>query len=384
MWIQQDEVWQILDVGSIWMKEFASALSSLVPTISWAPDMTRTGMLRNYERPEQIANPPLTIERFPLQRGYARRPLTWLTPFESKVLARLSSRCKDPANSPLICTTPYYAPVAEKWRGPVVYYATDLTFAYDGLNPTQVSRLDQRMCKAAQAVCPNSRRIAEYFVEKAACDRNKIKVVPNATRESNIAPEPLLKPGAPPQDIRNLPRPIAGVIGNLSANMDWKLLAEAILLSPEITWVFVGPTSMLIQDRAQAEARSWVMKNANFVGSKSYYELQNYARAFDVAILPYKKKEPTYSGSSTRFYEHLSACRPMIATRGFAELLEKPPLVTLVDTAVEMRTALVELQRKNFSDGLESDRWKASKSGTWEERAKTILATIGQQSRMAK
>jgi hypothetical protein len=133
---------------------------------------------------------------------------------------------------------------------------------------------------------------------------------------------------------------------------------------------------MPIQDSDQATARAWVEKNATFVGPKLYGELQSYARAFDVAVLPYMKKEPTYSGSSTRFYEHLAACRPMIATRGFAELLEKQPLVTLVDTAAELQTALARLEQQNFSDGLETDRWMASKAGTWEERARTLIGTV--------
>lgn len=116
---------------------------------------------------------------------------------------------------------------------------------------------------------------------------------------------------------------------------------------------------------------------ARFVGSKPYGELQRYARCFDVAVLPYRKKEPTYSGSSTRFYEHLTACRPMVATRGFAELMEKVPLVTLVNTGAEMALALKELGAKGFRDGLETARWEASRSGTWEERARTLRRALG-------
>src|ERR1035438_206201 len=71
-----------------------------------------------------------------------------------------------------------------------------------------------------------------------------------------------------------------------------------------------------------------------FTGGKRYGDLQAYARSLDVAFLPYqRRKEPTYSGSSTRFYEHLAACRPMISTRGFEELLHKEPLLRLVDRA---------------------------------------------------
>ena len=111
-------------------------------------------------------------------------------------------------------------------------------------------------------------------------------------------------------------------------------------------------------------------------GGKPYGELQSYARCLDVAVLPYRKKEPTYSGSSTRFYEHLAACRPMVATHGFAELLEKPPLLELANTSAEMAEALARLHALHYQDGYEVLRWQASKQGTWEERVKTLASTI--------
>jgi glycosyltransferase involved in cell wall biosynthesis len=366
-------VWQLLDVGSIWMKEFASSMSAMTPTIAWEASISKFGMLRKQEDSESIANPPLKIIRFPLQAGYARRPLRWIFPYQKALLSRLLARCSDPGATPLICSTPFYAPVAECWPGPVAYYSTDLTCAYDGLDPTQVNRLDRRLCRVAAAVFPNSIRIADYFVKFAGCDPGKIRVVPNATRRANIASYPLLHSDALPPAISHVPRPIAGVIGNLAGNMDWLLIAETIRLTPKIHWVFVGPSTMPVQDARQSAAREWVKKNATFAGSKPYGELQKFARALDVAVLPYRKKEPTYSGSSTRFYEHLASCRPMIATRGFAELLEKPPLVTLVDTAAELCDALEQLRRRDFQDGLEVARWEASQSCTWEDRAETIL-----------
>ena len=112
------------------------------------------------------------------------------------------------------------------------------------------------------------------------------------------------------------------------------------------------------------------------MGRKPYGELQDYARALDVAVLPYRKKEPTFSGSSTRFYEHLAAGRPMVATRGFAELLEKEPLLTLVDTGAEIGDALEVLALRNFQDGQAEARWIASRTGTWEERARTMREAL--------
>ena len=365
-----------MDVGSIWMKEFAYALNKIVPTRCWEPKFSALGALQTDVAIEHIEDPQLEILRFPLQRGYARDTISLLLPYERRLFSLMQRYDSVSIDSPLICTTPYYAPLAEKWPGPVIYYATDLTVAYAGVNPKQVQALDKRLCLRADAVCPNSRRIADYFSRDAACDHSKITVVPNATREMNIAEQPLLEPTPLPADAAHLKRPIAGVIGNLSGNMDWLFIADSIRLTPEIRWLFVGPTTMAIPDPNQSAARDWVQQNALFVGSKPYAELQAYARSFDVAVLPYMRKEPTFSGSSTRFYEHLAACRPMIATRGFAELLEKLPLLTLTDTAAELRGAMSLLASVNFRDGLETDRWTASKSGTWEERARAILTSI--------
>ena len=369
-------VWQILDVGSIWMKEFASALAKRHRLVAWAPVMSYAGAVQRWQRPEALLDPPLDTLRFPLQRGYARTPFRQLAGFERGLVERLRSQSGDAAAAPLVCSTPFYAPVAELWPGPVVYYVTDLTARYDGIDGRQVVALDRRMCAAAKAVCPNSARIAEYLRTEAGCAPEKITIVPNATRESNVAAAPLLAASALPAALSHLRRPVAGVIGNLASNMDWLLLEAVVRHTPELQWVFVGPATMPMREGEQARARSAVLAGAHCTGPLPYGELQTYARAFDVAVLPYRKKEPTYSGSSTRFYEHLAACRPIVATCGFAELLEKQPLVKLVSDASQMVDALQSLHQNGFHDGFETLRWQASRQGTWEKRAETLASAI--------
>ena len=165
-------------------------------------------------------------------------------------------------------------------------------------------------------------------------------------------------------------------MGDLSGNLDWLLLQDVIGQTPDLDWVFVGPADRPIPDAAHAAARARVRTLATFVGAKPYGQLQSYARCFHAAVLPYLRREPTYSGSSTRFYEHLAACRPMVATRGFAELLEKEPLLKLADTATEMAATLNHLHLTGFSDNLESDRWQASQSATWERRVDSMREAL--------
>jgi hypothetical protein len=368
--------WQILDVGSIWMKEFASALQQLDPVVAWSPQFSKTGMFERWQRREDVENPSLEVTRFPLQRGYARAPLRWMAPFENGLLKRLLAETPNPAASPLVCSTPFYAPVAERWLGPVIYYVTDLTVAYAGLDPAQVRALDQRMCRVAHAVCPNSERIAAYLTSDAGCDPRKITLIPNATRATNVLDRPRAEPGPLPGDVASLPRPIVGVLGELSLNLDWELIAGAMQRTPGVSWLFVGPTKRKIPDETQSAAREWARQHGTFVGMKPYGMLQDYARCVDVALLPYLKVEPTYSGSSTRFYEHLAAGRPMLATRGFAELLKKEPLLCLVDTVDELVAGISQLHAAGFRDGYETARWEASKLGTWEQRALTMRNII--------
>ena len=373
---RSDVHFHVLDAGSIWVKEFASALSKLTPTTAWVPSISKVGYWQKWERTEQIDEPAIEITRFPLQQGYARTPVARLLPFERKLFERLKARSRRVSDSTLVCTSPFYAPVAEQWSGPVVYYVTDLTKKYESCDEKQVTALDGRLCKVAAIVCPNSRRIADYLIHEAGCPVRKIVTLPNATRRSNIPSHVLTNPSPLPVRIAHLRRPVAGVVGNLAANMDWILLREVISQTPALSWVFVGPTTMPVRDALQSAARRWVMRNACFTGAKPYGELQSFARSFDVAVLPYRKAEPTYSGSFTRFYEHLAASRPMIGTRGFAELLEKEPLITLVDSAPQLIAALLRLQENGFHDGHEHGRWLASQTATWEERARTMVAAL--------
>ena len=67
----------------------------------------------------------------------------------------------------------------------------------------------------------------------------------------------------------------------------------------------------------------------------------------------------------------------MVATRGFAELLEKEPLLKLVDTPEQVAGAMEHLRASGFRDGQEMERWKASRLGTWQERARTLRGAIG-------
>ena len=90
--------WHILDTGSIWLKEFAFALGELVPTHNWSPEFHVLGHWQKWKQVRQVNDPRITMTVFPLQRGYARFPVSHILPFERSVvdcLRRESASPKD-------------------------------------------------------------------------------------------------------------------------------------------------------------------------------------------------------------------------------------------------------------------------------------------------
>lgn len=370
--------WQLLDARAIWVKELATALTKQVRMLNWVPDITSTGYWQTDVRDEEIQHPPMMLRHFPLQRGFARWPIRSILD-EGK---RIADRCRRYATNEeecvLLCASPQYAMVAKEWRGPVIYYMSDLYYAW-GDDPSYVNYHDKLMCQRADLVCPVSERGKAYLIEKAHCPVEKIVISPMATRQANLLPAPLQQVAPLPSAIAELPRPIIGIIGNLARNTDWLFLRNAVNGLPGYSWVFVGPTEMEVPDADHRSARDELQQRGGrvrFIGSKPYGELASYAQAFDVALLPYRKIEPTYSGSSTRFYEHLAACRPMYTTDGFAELLTKQPLVHLVKDAADFIAQVEQLAKKGFSDGHENARWQASQHETWCARAAAMIEAL--------
>jgi glycosyltransferase involved in cell wall biosynthesis len=371
-------VWHVLDVRYIWVREFASAMGQAVDTLGWLPNISLVGRFLDDEQPIHLQDPEMHIRSFPVQRGYSRFPLRFLSGEGRRICRRMTRQMPDSNHGTLAIVTPNYVDVAREWRGPVVYYVTDLYHKFDKCLE-YYRNLERQLCAIATHVFPNSLRIANYLESEAGCKASKITIIPNGTRAVNILPEPLQTPAPLPEDVADLPRPVAGVVGNLAMNMDWVFLEKVIESTPDISWLFVGPTSMRCYTAEDEKARQSLQRRGGrvrFVGFRPYGQLAGYARAIDVAVLPYQKREPTNSGSSTRFYEHLAACRPIVANDRVEELLDKEPLVKIVRHPSECVDVLTDLRGQCFCDGYERLRWQASLTATWECRAETMRAVM--------
>jgi len=103
-------------------------------------------------------------------------------------------------------------------------------------------------------------------------------------------------------------KPIIGFVGNMSWRIDYRLLHSLATTHPEWSLVFVSPLSdkSLIKDLKK-------LPNVYFLGSRSYFNIPQLIRAFDVCIIPYKNTG--VENSPIKLFDYLASGKPIVTTR---------------------------------------------------------------------
>ena len=143
---------------------------------------------------------------------------------------------------------------------------------------------------------------------------------------------------------------------------------------------------MPVRDEAQRQARRRLLNRGGrirFVGKKPYDQLLRYARGLDFGIIPYSKAEPTSFGSSTRLYDHLASCRPILTNRNVPIPATVEPLVHLFNSADEASALIEALRGRSFDDGAVTARWVRSQTETWQHRAFAVFRALENRVRKA-
>jgi GT2 family glycosyltransferase/glycosyltransferase involved in cell wall biosynthesis len=143
---------------------------------------------------------------------------------------------------------------------------------------------------------------ARLLYEKHAPRAQRAVLLPNAADYDHFGsaqPRPMLA---------QLQRPIIGYYGALSEWFEVEWVRAAALAHPEWSFVLIGLNSGL--DLRQMERLS----NVHLLGERPYAELPAYLHCFDVALIPFKLNALTCAANPVKFYEYLSAGRPVVAT----------------------------------------------------------------------
>jgi teichuronic acid biosynthesis glycosyltransferase TuaH len=210
-------------------------------------------------------------------------------------------------------------------------------------------RCEMEMIQKADLVVANSAYLAEYAGQ---WNPNSVDIGQGCNLSEFIVE------GRPePQDLRDIPRPVIGYCGAITAmRLDEALLLHLSEALPDMSWVLVGG-----EDEKFEKSALHNRKNVFFLGNKKPEETPFYISQFTVCINPQLINQLTIGNYPRKIDEYLAAGKPVVATatqamemfRGYARLCHSPEeyVDSIRDLVEEARepSAAVKKKRRDFA-----------------------------------
>jgi glycosyltransferase involved in cell wall biosynthesis len=186
---------------------------------------------------------------------------------------------------------------------------------------------------------------------------NNVHYFPSSVDESHFAKA--LNGIAIPDDIACIQSPIVGYYGIIDECIDLELLHETALKLPNMSFVMIGSFAQIEEADLPKES------NIHYLGMKSYEELPNYLKAFDVAMMPYALNDAARYISPAKTLECMAAGKPIISTKIANVISDYSICVSLIETADEFCEAITHLFDKTDRMSLEMEYCKILKKASW-------------------
>jgi glycosyltransferase involved in cell wall biosynthesis len=242
----------------------------------------------------------------------------------------------------------YYSPTEAAWSlrhfpaRAVVYDCMDELSLFAGA-PKELVQNEQALLKAADIVFTGG---YELWLSKSQQHDNVhffgcgVEYDHFARAQDDSSP--------PPQDVRELPKPVVGWFGVIDERVDYDLLRRVSELRPNWSFVMVGPV-VKVNPATLPQA-----PNLHWLGGRDYKVLPDYCRAFDVCMMAFALNDATRYINPTKALEYFATGRPVVSTpvadvvRQYSGLLEiaKTPeqFVAAVEAAIDDRCSTRVLQ----------------------------------------
>jgi glycosyltransferase involved in cell wall biosynthesis len=244
----------------------------------------------------------------------------------------------------------------------VVYYCIDDYAALPDVDVRAVAEMDAHLTSRADQV----------FVASSLMLQAKRRVRPTTVLAPHGVDVALFRTASDPQlsiapGARNLPRPVIGFYGLIEEWIDLDLIADLAERRPRWTFLMIG---RLAVDAGRLRA----LRNVVFVGPKPYRSLPSWAKAFDVAIIPYRLTRQVLNSAPLKLREYLATGKPVVAVP--APEIER--FAGLVRVARGPEQFINEIEATLFHD-TEADRTRrmeATSTMAWDARIGEVVAVV--------
>jgi glycosyltransferase involved in cell wall biosynthesis len=249
----------------------------------------------------------------------------------------------------------------------VVYYCIDDYAALPDVDPTEISRMDRNLTKRADQV----------FVASPSLLEAKRKLNPRTEHSPHGVDVKLFGQASDPScavagAAADLRHPIIGFFGLIEAWIDLELIAYLAKQRPDWTFLLIGRVAV---DASCVQQ----LPNVILTGPQPYRSLAQWARAFDVAIIPYKPTRQVMNSNPLKLREYLATGKPVVAVP-IPETLRFADHVRIARTPEDFLRS-IEASLASDSPAQARERMAAVADMSWESRVDEVLAVV--ESRLA-
>ena len=244
-----------------------------------------------------------------------------------------------------------------------VYYCIDDYAAHPGVDVSRISRIDRELTLVADQV----------FVAPPGMLESKKAQNPTTTFAPHGVDAQLfakaMDPATPvPPLAQSLKRPLIGFFGLIADWIDTDLICWLADRRMDWSFLLIGAQKTDI-DGLRRRA------NIHLPGPQPYSELPGWARAFDVAIIPYRLNQQVRNANPLKLREYLATGRPVVTVRN-PEIERFAKWVRIADGREAFLSAIEEALLPEPPTAAQ-ERLAAVREMTWDNRVEEVIQTVG-------
>jgi glycosyltransferase involved in cell wall biosynthesis len=244
----------------------------------------------------------------------------------------------------------------------VVYYCIDDYAAHPGVNQITTAAADAALAVRADHV---------FVAPPALLESKRAQNVSTSFSPHGVDYELFSKAADPatqiPAAAAQLTRPIIGFFGLMGDWIDVELLEYLARARPSWTFLIVGHV-------ATDASRLVALSNCVFVGPQPYESLAGWAKAFDVALIPYRMNQQVKNANPLKLREYLATGKPIVSVPT-PEVDRFSGLVRIAATREKYLEA-VEQSLTDQDAQQRAARMSAVQSMTWDARVTETLNIV--------
>ena len=187
----------------------------------------------------------------------------------------------------------------------LIYYCVDEYTAFTGASKG-LKEIEESLFKKADLVIVSAEKL---LADKKKFNKNTF-IIRHGVDFSHFQ-KALNDETEIPEEIKDLTRPIIGFHGLLADWVDFELIKKIAEHFKNGSVVLIGKIAVDAEQKVKILEN---VKNVYFLGRKSYSELPNYCKGFDVALNPFAISELTLAANPLKVREYLAAGLPVIST----------------------------------------------------------------------